>query len=398
MPAGDIVCVSRHPLGQGSVTGFDVKQQPTTDQTQTQQDAAASLRYYVDTSRLKVAQETGLALGPAESPDARVWLHPADPHLPALPAVSFHRAAEQLFARLGLRTDGVTEFIGYRPGRRAVLRLAAHDEGQQPANRWIKIVRPSRVERIAQVHDACAAARLPVPQMLAWSKEGVILSDSALGTPGPEFDWHTPTLLDEADRLMEQFTSVEVSQSAKGVAGRLDWYASRIAASPTHELLDKNLVHQVVRDARTVLDSAPSGPLRVVHGDLHFGQLFFDPAGHITSVIDVDTTGVGDPAEDPAALIAHATASAMLKGSAGHTRVWELADEGMQRWGDDPRVRGLFAVHCLGHTLTAIDGGDYSRAKLLLASAVAVLGGGVPSEPCGAEAHSGHLSAAAREG
>ena len=420
VPQAHITFVSQHPLGAGSVSGFDVLHASHPGAEEAGSPSDGPLRYYVDTSGLRVAEETGLALGPLKSPEARIWMHPADPHLPGLPTVSFHRAAEQLFERVGLVADGVPEFVGYRPGRRAVLRLSASDAAtdsahtlasaqgsspQAPAQssghinralvsspRWIKIVRPSRVERIVHTHEACAAAGIPVPRMLAWSPDGVILLDSAHGTPGPSFAWHTPALLDEADRLMERFSSVDVNHANKGVAGRIDWYAGRLTGSlPSCA----QRVEHLVADARKLLTQDATRPTRVVHGDLHFGQLFFDDGGRITGVIDVDTTGVGDAAEDPAALIAHATASAMLSGTSGLTRVWEVADEGTRRWGVDRRVRALFVVHALGHALTAVDGGSTPRALRLIAAAEAVLGGGLPSDADCAAAISSDADAAA---
>src|SRR5690606_30011203 len=97
----------REPLGAGSVTGFQ-----TSD--------AEPLLYFVDTSGLPVPAETGWSSG-----DARIWMHPADPHLPALAPVAFEHASEALLARLGIATSSAPQIIAYRPGRRAVLRVAA---------------------------------------------------------------------------------------------------------------------------------------------------------------------------------------------------------------------------------------------------------------------------------
>ncbi|MGZ8803915.1 MAG: hypothetical protein ACXWZG_01255, partial [Microbacterium sp.] len=112
LDAGLLAARTREPLGSGSVTGFDVAAE------------GGDLRYYVDTSRHPVAVETGLALGDPAAPDARVWLHPADPHLPALAPAAFGHAAEALLARLGIVARESPSLVAYRPGRRAVLRVA----------------------------------------------------------------------------------------------------------------------------------------------------------------------------------------------------------------------------------------------------------------------------------
>src|SRR5690606_29934267 len=96
-------------------------------------------------------------------------------------------------------------------------------------------------------------------------------------------------------------------------------------------------------------EASPGRPHAVVHGDLHYGQLFLDERGRICSVIDVDTLGIADPAEDSSAFLAHAIVSAGLTVDANRKRVWALADAAAARWGDDQLVRALSAVHLVGH-------------------------------------------------
>lgn len=373
--------VTREPLGAGTVSGYDVFEAGTVSSYETVKagdEGDATHRYYVDTSRLRVAQETGLAMGgDAASPDARVWLHPADPHLPALAPIAFHDAAAALLARFGVTDAGAPEFAGYRPGRRAVLSIDAADHRV-----WVKVVRQSRVERIAETHRACERAGLPVPAMLGWSPEGVILLDNAEGTPAAEVAWEPETLLNQVDELRGDFARVETSRQARGVAGRLGWYTeqlrSRLSETSGGEVAAE--LEDVAQQVGTVLarSDADREP-RVVHGDLHFGQLFLKD-GRISGVIDVDTVGVGDAAEDPAAFLAHATMSALMTTTEARGRVWALADAGMERWGQDQRARGLFAVHMLGHAVAASDGGDDQRVSTLLDTAHRVLAGGLPSQ------------------
>lgn len=349
--------VSREPLGAGSVTGFDVREPD-----------GSVLRYYVDTSRLTVREETGMATGPAGEPEARIWLHPADPRLPALAAVAFHRAAESLLERMDLTAQAPPEFIAYRPGRRAVLRIST---GTQ--NTWIKVVRPKRVARIAEAHAACERAGVPVPRTLGWSPEGVILIEQAVGTPAPDVDWDSEALLDRVDQLRDTLSTVQGGARVRGVASRLNWYAER--------LRNKERVAAIVDAAREALESRPSSTHeQTVHGDLHFGQLFLDASsGAITGLIDVDTLGIGDPAEDAAAFLAHASASALLSVPEARARVWALADGAMRRWGTDAVVRGLVAVHMLGHAGAAEDHGSPDAAERLLRVAEQVLAGRAPS-------------------
>lgn len=357
VPPATLALRSREPLSTGSVAGFDVLGGET------------PLTYYVDTSGLSVAQETGLVLhdDASDAVTARIWLHPADPHLPALAAVAFDHAAESLLSRLGVTAAGETELRAYLPGRRAVLRVPT-DEGAM----WVKVVRPSRIERIVDAHSAVLAAGIPSPAVRGWSPEGIIVLDEAAGTPAQDVAWEPQVLLDEVDRLRTAMGSVALDVPARGVATRLDWYASRVTGSPGAE--------RVVSGIRQVTDETARGARGTVHGDLHFGQLFLDDAGRISSVIDVDTVGEGLLAEDPAAFLAHASASALLTVGAHESRAWALADEAMRRWGDDTGVRACAATHLLGHAVGASDAAAAERAEALLRVAEAILSGRLPSD------------------
>ncbi|MBN8423459.1 phosphotransferase [Microbacterium esteraromaticum] len=354
-PRGDdtaLRLISREPLGEGSVSGFA----PMTD--------SPEQTWYVDTSRLPVRTETGLATGddPAR-PDARIWAHPADPHLPALAATAFGHAAKALLSRLGLVATGELTMVGYRPGRRAVLR-AATDGGDV----WLKVVRPRRLDSIVGAHLACAEAGLPVPTLRGWAPDGLLVLDSAVGTPAAETRWSPRSLLDSVDALRAQISGVVWDRPAPSIADRLGWYAGHAG--------DAVEVQRLVAGIRTLLANATVREDTVVHGDMHFGQLFLagDGAG-ISGMIDVDTLGRGDAAEDSAAFIAHAVASARLTGVEHRARIRGLADAALERW-DDPRVRGFTGIHLLGQANSARVHGDTTGAQTLYATAQRIVDGG----------------------
>ena len=347
---------TREPLGDGSISGFDV-------------DADGGiLRYYVDTSRSAVVSETGLALGDPAAPEARVWLHPADPHLPALASAAFGHAAEVLLARLGIVADGLPAIAAYRPGRRAVLRVATADGAV-----WIKVVRPSRVERIVGLHRRLGAGGVPVPAVLGWAPEGLIVLEDARGIPAVDVEWDATTLLDSVDALRAELSAVRIVEPVHGAAARLPWYATRLSngSSPIEKRGARLVDHLRAVSARIASVEA------TVHGDLHFGQLFLGPRDAIVSVIDVDTAGCGDPAEDDAAFLSHAIASALITSTDdGRARVWRLADLAYARWGGDPMTRLLTAVHLVGHMIGALDRGDLAMGGDLLGYAESIAEGG----------------------
>ncbi|CAI9393602.1 phosphotransferase [Microbacterium sp. T2.11-28] len=360
VPVSAVRVFSREPLGAGSVTGVTLAPEAASAQGFPSDSVA-----YLDTSLLPVVRETGLALDGV----ARVWLHPADPHLPALAPAAFGDAAAVLLSRLGIAATDTPELVGYRPGRRAVLRVPT--EG---GSSWVKVVRPSRIERVVTAHDALRAGGLPVPAVRGWSPEGLLVLDAATGAPATEATWRPAHLLDAVDDLRRRLTGIPLAWPARtSLAQRLPWYLSRL------ELLlpDAERLRGIGARIAQSLASAPAPPA-TIHGDLHIGQLFLVD-GAVSGLIDVDTAGRGEPGEDTAAFLGHAVASALLterRGGQdgpggdhpgdGSAAVRALAGLAFERWGADARTRALTAVHLLGHALGAASAGDPGRAAQLI--------------------------------
>lgn len=348
-----VALLSREPFGDGAIAGFEVAP-----------PGAAPLTYFVDTSRRVVPQETGMLLGSPTAPECRIWVHPADPYLPALAPAAFSQAAETLLARLGVVAMEPPHIVGYRAGRRAVLRVAVRG-----GVRWIKVVPPRRVERIVDTHRRLADAGLPMADLVGWSADGLVVLDQARGMGAPDVAWRPEALLDAVDRLRQALAAVPLEHAARvGLAERRDWYAARFRdggdsarAARVADLLER--VGRAWRDDE---------PRKTIHGDLHFGQLFLDGGGGISGLIDVDTTGRGDPDDDAAAFIAHAVASAYLTPEGRDARVWELARGALARWGSGP-VRARATTLLLGQVLGAQERGRDDAAADLLALAEGVL-------------------------
>ena len=379
--AGELHLVSREPLGGGSITGFRTLERPQSVGAASAADAPPrELVYYVDTSGTPVQHETGLALGDPDRPDARIWLHPADPHLPALAPAAFGDAAATLLARIGLRATALPELVAYRPGRRAVLR-AAHADGTA----WVKIVRPSRVGRIAGIHGTLHDHGLPTPEVLAWSPDGLLVLGEAVGAPADARDAPPPgALIDAIDALRSRLAAVPLGVPARASLGtQQHWYASRLARTLDGAGAVQALAAYVASRARAALEAVPfaAGPVPVtVHGDLHLGQVFLGEAGTVTGLIDLDTAGAGDPADDSAAFLAHALASVAMAqespGDAGEAAAhWAaIAAEVAARWMPSaPRVAPLTAIHLLAHALGASELGMHARAVRLIEAAAGVL-------------------------
>ncbi|GGD45799.1 hypothetical protein GCM10010915_28890 [Microbacterium faecale] len=357
--AGALRLISKEPLGDGTVAGFDVAHGAGA--------AAETTIAYVDTSGIAVPAETGLVLDGV----ARIWTHPADPHLPALAPVAFGGAVSVLLERIGIRAVGAPEIIAYRPGRRAVVRVPT-----ESGRVWLKVVLPSRIERIVDTHRALLEQGIPTPRVRGWAPDGIIVLDDAHGIAATDVAWDPRGLLDEVDRLREHLAAVPLTRAAKtGIPERLAWY-ERQARVVLRGHADRvaRIGHACERGFAT-----DPGPARTIHGDLHIGQLFLtgsDRAPRVSDVIDVDTAGIGDPAEDAAAFLSHAVASALITpASDGRARMRALVADAVARWAG-PRTGALTGTHLLGHALGAQLTGDQERAARLLACAEQAATGG----------------------
>lgn len=372
LPASVLRPFSREPLGEGTVTGFELRGVDSLPPSPDLPDLPDGTVAYVDTSRLPVVRETGLSL----EGRARVWLHPADPHLPALAPAAYGDAAAVLLARLGAADAGAPRIVGYRPGRRAVLCVPTAD-----GDLWVKVVRPRRIERVVAAHTRLRDHGVPVPAVRGWSPDGLLVLDSAVGVPATEAVWEPEALLDSVDDLRSRLAGAPLDWPARtSLAARLPWYLERLrdAMPGEHERIDG-----LEREVSAALDRATAHEAtpRAIHGDLHLGQLFVDEGGRVASVIDVDTAGRGRAAEDAAAFVGHAISSALLTARLGRdaTRVWALADAAERRWVLDSETRGLTSVHLLGHAVGAASGGDPERASRLLDHAARVASTGRPA-------------------
>lgn len=346
--AGRLIAVE--PFGEGSIARFTI-------------DAGEHAGdWFVDSSRQPVARETGFVIRSREGVAvARIWRHPLDPRLPALRTALDPVRLGRIANAAGSGGPIEARVLAYRPGRRAVVRLTQHG-----VHLFVKVVRPGEAEDLAEIHRACRAAGVPAPEVVHWTPAGVVVVRDAEGTPGPVAASRMPAgeLLDAVDELREHLLSVRTRRIARASAGsRIDWHLDRLAADlPARAADARALLPALVPHLRRV------GQARVVHGDLHIGQLFLT-GGRVSSVIDVDTAGLGDPADDTAAFIGHAIASAVTNEVAGRTAhaalLQAIADEAADRWLRDAHAAALTALHLVGHGIRAADRSPEAASLLL---------------------------------
>jgi aminoglycoside phosphotransferase len=361
--------ISRDAIGDSFVTGhvLDI----------TNPDGTALQRtVYLDTGSLDRE-------GTVPVPDGSgglycAWLYPSDPALPELAPSVYAESATELLAGLGLETGAVVPtVVTYRPGKRAVVRV----DTALGRTLFLKVVRPQRVEEVVRRHRAWLAGGIPVPEVLTWTPDGLVVLAALPGREAIGFleQLDVAALTDELARVTKRIADLDSTEPARvSLATRLDFYfdgMTRLAPS------QKDRIASLCHDIEGMLADGGTPPAGVtVHGDLHLGQLFADPAlpHQITGVLDIDTAGIGDPADDAAAVVAHLIATAALQERRGEEErafiARALADDLKTRWTwpEDPgfrsRASAIAATHLLGHSLAGslepLDALSAARAML----------------------------------
>jgi aminoglycoside phosphotransferase (APT) family kinase protein len=312
--------------------------------------------------------------------EVAVWLYPGDPALPALSPVVHSDAAAVLLRRLGLdATELHLKVVAYRPGRRAVVRA-----NTASATRYLKVVPPQMVAALHELYALWSAHDISVPATLGWTPDGMIAFESLPGVPSSSVlaalddEIKAEDFISGVERLAADIALIHSTGEARhSLASRVGWYERRLAADVPALAAE---VARVRRGVKAVL--AEAGPFEpvTIHGDLHVGQLFVaesDPA-RITGVLDIDTAGFGDPADDAAALYAHLIVTALFHRARGEVAQADAAERLAERWrtrwsrqpdaGLQTRARAIAATHLLAHAV-----GGFAHQRELVARALVLL-------------------------
>jgi aminoglycoside phosphotransferase (APT) family kinase protein len=357
------------PTGHGFTHGYRVV-------LRDEAGAVADHTVFVETSPPEGARTGVLTLTrPDTGERVDVWVYPSDPALPALRTAVYAEAASVVLARLGLPVEDLrVSLAAYRPGKRAVVRVDTARTAY-----FLKVVRPSAAEALQAKHTQWRGEGIPVPTVLGWSEEGLVALEALSGSEvisvldrlsSPD------ALLDEIARLMQRIASVPSTAPARAsLVRRLDWYEERLIEQlPEHDGLIEQTTLAIAQRFRA--GGAPP-PSRTVHGDLHLAQVLVDPSApaQITGVLDIDTSGWGDPADDAAALYAHLIATVVHDGGTRATmrasRASVLADGWRRRWfgwpegGFSDRAHAIAATQLLGHALARSAAGSADAADLI---------------------------------
>ncbi|MGO3147256.1 MAG: phosphotransferase [Leucobacter sp.] len=330
---------------------------------------------YLETSPIRNTREDVLVFRDDESGDeVSVWLYPRDPALPALPTAVYPKAAGVILQKMGVDLSSIAlDLVAYRPGKRAVVR-AQTDNGTV----YIKVVRPVTITHLHALYQDWSDEGLPVPKTLGWTEDGLLGFEALPGVPALDvIERLDDTFFDSVIELVQRYNQTEsMSPARTSLAERRDWYVRRVVAR--HPLLaerihalsrkiDSALLNSARLDSHEELNSTIKDSRSLtIHGDLHLGQVFVDPTDprQVTGVLDIDTAGAGDPADDAAAMLAHLLVSAEFLGQTDRTvgTHYERAAASWQsRWSSlspaedmsfTQRAMAITATHLLAHALS----------------------------------------------
>ncbi|HOC14584.1 MAG TPA: aminoglycoside phosphotransferase family protein [Propionicimonas sp.] len=275
------------------------------------------------------------ASGPTESDSAAeifadgvrevaVWIYPQDPDLPGLARAAYAESMAEVCNANKVFTNQVSpaelqlQMIGYRPRRRAVVRVSY---GDAPQVVYVKVLRARLFDDVLQRHNLLAAAGIPVAEVAATTSDHLLMLRELPGRPLSQavFDATQPCTAEDLINLLDAMPS-----SVSRLDRRPPWsdavghYARIVAAAlPALEAKLDRLVDTITSGLASVpLGSEPT------HGDFHEGQVHVRD-GRICGLLDTDTIGPGRRADDLACMVAHLSTIQRMS-SAQEARVHEL--------------------------------------------------------------------------
>lgn len=230
-----------------------------------------------------------------------VWRFPFDPYLPGLPSALDHERVRTMLDGLGIARGQVRlRTRSYRPSRRAVVEVSVVADGTPRRVVYLKVMSGSRAAGLADRYRHLRA-HVPVPRVLGVADAlGIVAMDALPGRTLSE------VVVMESEELPAPLELLDLSDRLRD-SGLVSDASPRAFADPQrHVPTLLKLAPELERTIRDVADAAAQvdGPERVVHGDLHAGQVLVGDAA-VVGLLDVDGAGPGLLAHDAGSLVAY---------------------------------------------------------------------------------------------
>lgn len=254
--------------------------------------------------------------------EVAVWIYPNDPDLPGLARAAYAESmaevcnAHRVF-RVPVTPDQLNlQMIGYRPRRRAVVRVACGSEVV-----YVKVLRARLFDDVVTRHLVLANAGVPVAPILATTDDHLLILGELPGRPLAKavFDPSDPCGAEALINLLDAMPArVGALPRRPPWSDAIGHYARMVSQSiPSLEPRLEWLVEQIDGG----LYSIPPGE-EPTHGDFHEGQVHVND-GRVSGLLDTDTLGPGRRADDLACLVAHLSTIQRMNG-AQEARVHQL--------------------------------------------------------------------------
>ncbi len=256
--------------------------------------------------------------------EVAVWIYPNDPDLPGLARAAYTEqmagilTEHDAIGRPVAATEVSLRMIGYRPRRRAVLKV---EVGDPPVTLYCKVLRERLFGDVVRRHEVLLEAGVPAPRIAATTSDGLLLLRNLEGRPLAKavFDETDPCTAEQLIQVLDAMPmSVARLERRPPWSDAVQHYAQMVSAALPSASDKLSWLVQQVTDG---LASTPVGN-EPTHGDFHEGQVHV-AHGHIVGILDVDTVGPGRRADDLACLIAHLSTIQRMN-SAQEARVHRL--------------------------------------------------------------------------
>ncbi|QOR70001.1 aminoglycoside phosphotransferase family protein [Ruania alkalisoli] len=268
--------------------------------------AGATVCEHMVASTAEVPHAEGVATLQDGERHVRVWRRNDDPALPGLrtatDAVAMGAWLHDL-ADLGDGGRAHVNVLGYRPTRRAVLRVRCGDDVA-----YLKVLPAHRAHRLVARHEMLTRAAVEAPRVLGTTKSGIVALSAMSGVP-------LATVIADAPRRPEAVPApeqviawletlppevVDLPRRPSWV-DRIDFHATAARAALPSSAEAISTLEDGIGD---VLAASPSGPVVPTHGDFYEANVFVAD-GRVRGAIDLDSLGPGAREDDLATMLGH---------------------------------------------------------------------------------------------
>lgn len=235
-----------------------------------------------------------------------VWLYPNDPDLLGLATAAFpERMAEALnagrvFDRPVTAGQLSLSMIGYRPRRRAVVKVVVQDPHEVF---YVKVLRERVFADVHGKHTMLREAGIPAPEVALITPDHLLVTRELPGTALARalFEPGEPCTAEDLIGILDAMPPAVAKLERRPPWADAIAHYTRMVSATLPEAGEE--LGWMAEQISSRLAKYPPGN-EATHGDFHEGQLRV-AGGRIVGMLDVDTIGPGRRADDLACLIGH---------------------------------------------------------------------------------------------